>query len=256
MINVLTTQLLHIKQTKHKTMTIKNTLRNLIGTVMVAAASTLPFSGKADGMAKPYVQTTLASDYISAQGSGVREAGRQDWISMSAKGATAGIFQNQFFSERSISERDFCASYSRPVSSNLTGTVGAQYWDYPNKRFGKFDSVEVAGLDYSGKINASLAYTHLNNNSKVEDGDRIALKVSKPFSLVDGKTKVNLTPFVSSAYINNFYGCSGIPQVSAGLTLGVSHGKVSANLTGTAQKSLDSDAENLIWGTASVGYQF
>ena len=233
-------------------MTIKRTLKNFIVAGLFALA---PIASAGD-MPKPYVQTTVASDYVSSQGSAVREAGRQDWISIGAKDITLGIFQNQFFDERSISERDFCASYSRPVSSNLTGTVGFQYWDYPNKRFGKFDSVEIIGLDYSGKINVSLNYAHLNKNSAVENGDRIALKISKPLTLFAGKTKVSLTPSLSSAYINNFYGCSGIPEVSSGLSFGISRGNLSFNLSGTAQKSLDSCFETLNWGTAGIGYQF
>jgi hypothetical protein len=240
-------------------MTIKSKLKNSVIGLVALVATAMPFTtsqAKANDFPKPYVETTLASDYVSPSGSAVEEAGRQDWASINLKGIELGIFQNTFLKEKSVSERDYCASYSFPISSNLTGKVGFQYWDYPNGRFGNFDSVETVGLNYSGKINASLAYTHLNDNKVTEKGERIHLKLCKPLSLAEGKTKVSLTPSLATAWLDNFYGQNGFSQASAGLNLGVSRGNWNLNLTATAQKALDSDFKSLNWATASIGYQF
>lgn len=234
-------------------------LKSILASALIAASAILPLTyaqtAKAE-MPKPYVSTTLASAFVSPSGAAIEEKCRQDWASVSKKGLTFGIWQNQFLGEKGISERDYCLSYSAPLTSNLTANVGYQYWDYPNERFGNFDSVETAGLNYSGKIDASLTYTHLNKNSATENGNRAHLKLSKSISLLEGKTKVSLTPSLATAYINNFYGVSGMSQASAGLNLGISRGNLSLNVEGIAQKSLDSKIENLTWGTASLGYQF
>lgn len=246
----------HKPYIKHK-MTTKQKIRKYIGAVALSlATSVFPLSTRAGDIPKPYVETTLASDYVSPSGSAVKESGRQDWASISSRGLELGIFQNQFLKENSISERDYCASYSFPLLSNLVGKIGAQYWDYPNGRFGDFDSVEVAGLNYSSKINASLNYTHLNKNNAVENGERVHLKLSKPLKLVDKKTKIKIIPSLATAWLDNFYNQSGFSQASASLGLGISRGNLGLNLSATAQKSLDSDFKDVNWGSVALGYQF
>ena len=234
-------------------------LKSIIAGVLVAASTTLPLlpqKTQAEDLPKPYVSTTFASAFVSPSGAAIEERCRQDWASISTKGLTFGIWQNQFKGEEGISERDYCLSYSRPIASNLTANVGVQYWDYPNRRFGNFDSVETAGLDYSGKVDVSLGYTHLNQNSVTENGERVYLKLSKPIKLVDGKTKVSITPSLATAWLDNYYGHNGHSQVSAGLSLGISKGKWGLNAAGTMQKAIASDIQNLNWGTVSLDYQF
>ena len=231
-------------------------LKNILASVILGAASLLPLTTRAADLPKPYVQTTLASALVPPSGAAIEEKCRQDYASIDMKGFNFGLWQNQFLGEHGISERDYCLSYTTPLASNLTANVGYQRWDYPNERFGQFDSVETAGLNYSGNVDASLAYTHLNKNSATKNGDRLYLRVSKPIPLVEGKTKISLSPTLSTAWVNNYYGVSGLAHISTGLGLDVTHGKWGLNISGIVQTSLNSDIKNLNWGTAGISYQF
>jgi hypothetical protein len=234
-------------------------LKSILAGILVGA-STLAGTVQAGEtqIPRPYVETAFVSAFVSPAGTLVNEDCRQDWASITAKGLTLGIWQAQFSGESGIAERDYCASYAFPIASNLTANVGFQYWDYPNKRFGQFDSVEKVGLDYSGKVNASLHYAHLNENSATDDGGRLCLKLSKPLALTKdkSKTKVTLTPSVAGAWIDNWYGRSGISHVTPGVSLSVSRNNFSVNGFFNSQVSLNKNIENLNWGGVSLGYQF
>jgi len=207
---------------------------------------------------RPYVQTSFVSAFVSPAGTLVNENCRQDWASITTKGLTLGVWQGKFEGEEGFAERDYCASYTFPIAKDLTGNVGFMYWDYPNQRFGDYDSVEKVGLDYSGKVGASLHYAHLNENSVTSDGGRLCLKLSKPFKLTNEKAQaqVTLTPSVAGAWIDNWYGRSGVSHVTPGVSLGVSRNNFSINGFFNSQQSLNKDIENLNWGGVSFGYQF
>jgi len=217
----------------------------------------VPSQSKAFDMPRPYVQSTLASALVSPAGTSIDDACRQDWISVNPiKNLELGIWQNQFLNERSITERDYCATYSIPVTSNLTASAGFQYWDYPNERFGNFDSVETLGLNYSGAVNANVAYAHLNHNSATEAGDRFCASLSKPITLVDGKAKITLTPSLSSAVNNNFYGNNGLAHITPGVKLGVSYKNANASAFFNVQRGISQDIQNINFGGVSLGFQF
>jgi hypothetical protein len=234
---------------------MKSTIKSLIAAILLGASS-LVGRAQAGDVPKPYVETGLYSDFVSTSGSVINEESRQDLAALSLGKLDFALWQNQFLGEEGISERDYCVGYRVPLTSNVSARVGLEYWDYPNGRFGDHDSVERANLDYSGKLKASLQYTHLNETDATEAGDRVYLKVSKPVTLMEGKVNVSVTPSLGTAWLNNYYGNSDVSQASAGLTVSVSKGGLSLNLSGTSQKSLDSKVEDLNWGAASIGLQF
>lgn len=234
-------------------------LKNILATALVGATT---LAGRAQAgethIPRPYVQSGFVSALVSPAGTTIKESCRQDLASITAKGLTLAVWQCQFKDESGIAERDYILSYSFPIAKNLTGNVGAMYWDYPNQRFGDYDTVEKVGLDYSGKVDASFHYLHLNENSVTGDGGRIHLKLAKPLKLTNekAKTKVILTPSVAGAWIDNWYGRSGISHVTPGVSLSVSRNNFSVNGFFNSQQSLNKDIETLNWGGVSFGYQF
>jgi hypothetical protein len=232
-------------------------LKNILSLALVGASLFSQTSAKADeGMPKPYVQSSYVSAFVSPAGPAIMEDCRQDYISVSQGGNTFGVWQNQFLGENGIAERDYMFSKSFELSDDLTGSVGFQLWDYPNGRFGKNDTVETLGLAYSGKVSLSADYTHLNDNGVTESGDRLILKASKDFKLIDGKVGVSLTPSIATSLNNNYYGYYGVGHLTAGAKLSVSSGKFSVSGFVNAQQAVDSSLESFVWGGITAGYQY
>lgn len=233
-------------------------IKSLFAGILFGAASLLPQAQiQAGDVPKPYVQSSYVSSFVSPAGPSINEKCRQDWASITpVKGLELGIWQNQFEGERSISERDYCITYSVPLTSNLTASATYQYWDYPNARFGNFDSIEGLSLSHSGKLNTKVSWDHLNKNSQTEAGDRFCLSVSKTIPIVESKVKVSLTPSLSTAVNNNYYGNNGLGHVTPGIKLGVSYKNFNASAFFNAQRGVSQDIETLNWGGLSLGYQF
>jgi len=235
------------------TLKIKNTLRS----IALAGLALLPSQLKAyefDNIPDLHAQTSYVSGLISPMGLAVKESCRQDYLSLRSNNFTFGVWQNQFLGEKGVAERDFIGSYSFPLSKNFSGNVSFQYWDYPNGRFGNFNAVETAGIDYTGKVNINIGYAHLNENRVTKNGDRLVLKISKPFKLLDDKTKVTITPSIATSFVNDYLGHSGISQATAGINLGISRGRFSLNAFANMQKSLEGNIDTLIWYGVGVGY--
>ncbi len=235
-----------------------SSLKSILAGILVGASALMPFQkSQAFELPKPYVQSSLVSAFVSPAGPAINETCRQDWMSINpVKGLELGVWQNQFTSERSISERDYCLTYSVPLTSNLTASATAQYWDYPNERFGDHDSVEGLTLSYSGKFDAKVFWNHLNKTELTENGDRFCASVSKTIPVVDSKVKVNLTPSLSSSVNNNYYGTYGLAHLTPGIKLGVSYKNFNAHAFFNAQRGVSSKIENLNWGGISLGYSF
>ncbi|VVB79561.1 Uncharacterised protein [uncultured archaeon] len=229
-------------------------VRSLVAGIILGAGALIG-SVKAD-IPKPYFETSLVSDFVSPVGAAIKEECRQDLVSLNFGKFNFAIWENQFLGEKGISERDYCVTYASKINDKFSGSVGAQIWDYPNGRFGDFDAVQTAGLNYGGMLNANLGYAHLVGHDAVKLGDRVTFGINKSVPVYDGKVKISLTPSLDSAWANNWYGQYGFSQISAGIKLGVSKGNLSLDVSGKMQKSLDSKIEDLNWGSVGVGYKF
>jgi len=211
-----------------------------------------------NALPKPYIGMTYVSDYVSSSGSTCKEKCFQSFISIDpVKDLNFTVWQNYSLTDHDLSERDYILTKTFPISSNLNAKVGAEYWSYPSGRYGHFDSVERASLNHSGFLDSSLTYLHINANSATENGDRVHLKVSKTLGIGEmDETKLSLTPSVSTAWLHNDFGASGMGHVTAGLSAGVSRGNWNANVFINHQQSLNSKFPNVNYGGVSAGYQF
>ncbi|MBP7708513.1 hypothetical protein KA107_02415 [Candidatus Pacearchaeota archaeon] len=210
--------------------------------------------GKTEDLPKPYIQTTLTSDYMAPQGAVADGKSRQDWISVNpTKNLTLGIWENYSFKEHAVNDRDYVSSLGVPINSNLTASVGFQYWTYPTGSFGNFDSAETASLQYSGLIDGELKYTHLNRDSQTERGERVQAGLSKTINLTKDFL---LKPFLSTCYVDNYYGLNGFSQVTPGISLNLSKGNFNASASASTQKGLVDSIKDKSYWSVSVGYQF
>lgn len=232
-----------------------SSLKNILAGALIAASTILPV--KAADIPKPYVETSIVSDYVAPSGARIADNCRQDLFLINpTENLTLSVWQNNSRKENAVNERDYGISYSTRLTDKLSANVGFAYWSYPTGTFGHYDSIENASLNYSDKFNASLKYTHMNKDDETPAGNSLYLKVSKGFQTSVGKTKLSATPSLAVAALDNFYGNDGVSQATVGLDLGASGGKWNAHLFLNSQRGLTEEMESFPWGGASFGYQF
>ncbi len=209
----------------------------------------------------PYVETAFVSDYVQKHGAVMNGQGRQDLVNFDLNDRlSAFVWQNYSHEEKAVNERDFGFCYKLPLTDKLSARVGYQYWDYPSGTFGEHDEALKAGAHYKSLVNLDFDLTQLipndQGNFKTESGTRYYLKASKDFPV--GKIfgcDVTLTPSISTSYIDNYYGNSGLSQVTPGINLGISKGNFNANFFINKQDG-KVGYNNFNWSGVSVGYKF
>lgn len=211
---------------------------------------------------KPYVETTLVSDYVAPHGMMIEGQVRQDLINVNINDRlSAFIWQDYSNQEKGINERDFGISYSVPIKDGLSASVGYQHWDYPTGTFGKHDNVIRAGIKYSNILDWKYDFTHMFGHDLTPEGDRHYFKASKTFQI--GKIRgadVSVTPSMSTSLIDDYFGLTGLsqvtPAVNLNLTKNFEKGKLSLNLFINDQHAGIEKIKDHIWGGASIGYTF
>ena len=234
------------------------TLKSVLTSILLGASALLPTQeSQALELPKPYIQSSLVSALVSPAGPTVAENARQDWISINPiKNLELGIWQNQFLGEKGIAERDYCVTYSAPISDKLTIGTGIQYWHYPNERFGNHDSAIDFDLKYNSSFDTSLKFRHINHTSQTEAGNTLCASVSKTIPLTDGKVKLTLTPSLSAALNYNYLGNDGPAHLTPGIKLGISYKNFNASAFFNTQRGISKDIPTQNSGGVSVGFNF
>jgi len=114
-----------------------------------------------------------------------------------------------------------------------------------------------AGAHYSGKLDLDYDFTQLLPNKNTESGTRHYFEVSKTFPI--GKiagAEVSVRPSLSTSYIDNYYGNSGLSQITPGVNLGVKKGKLGINLFVEKQFSQNPQIEDITWSGIRIGWTF
>lgn len=230
--------------------------------------------GSTGRMLEPSVSadTTFVSDYVARHGAAIRGQQRQDLVNVNVNDRpSVFMWQNYSRKEGDFNERDFGLSYTLPLPKELTDAglsarVGYEYWNYPTGTLGKDDQALKAGVGYKGPICLDLDITQLLAHDNVPNGTRFALKASKPLELWKSKDKncaISLTPSVSTAITDNYYGKTmAFPHITPGVTLGVNKSfgklKLGAGLFVNYQYALPEGKRNGIesftWGGIGVNF--
>ena len=208
-------------------------IRTALVGLAALAGSFVAGCGSTGRMFEPsvYVDTTFVSDYVARHGAAIRGQQRQDLVNVNVNDRLSMfMWQNYSHKEGEFNERDFGLSYTLPLPKELTkaglsARVGYEYWNYPTGTLGKDDQVLKAGVGYGGSVNLDLDVTQLMKHDDVPNGTRFALKASKPITLYEDKDKkfaLSLTPSVSTAITDNYYGKTmAFPHVTPGINFGV-----------------------------------
>lgn len=233
-------------------------LTALIGTFGSGCGSNNKFIDK-QTITKPYVETAVVSDYVAKHGAIVEGQVRQDLINFNVNDKlSAFVWQNYSHNEGTFNERDFGFSYKIPINDKLSARAGYEFWSYPNGTFGKYDQALKAGAHYSGPIDLDFELTQLlPTETTPKSGTRYYFKASKSFDVGEiGDAKVSLTPSISTAFIDNYYGKTGNSQITPGLNLGVNNKRWSLNFFANVQDGRIKGIEDKVWTGISLGYKF
>ena len=207
---------------------------------------------------KPYVETAFVSDYVAKHGTIVKGQVRQDLVDININDRLSTfIFQGYSHKENDFIERDYGLTYTFPINDKISIRAGYQYWDYPSGTFGDHDEVLKAGAHYSGKIELDYDFTQLLPVGPTESGTRHYIKASKTFQMYKkGNLSISLTPSLSTACIDNYYGNSGLSQITPGINMGIVMAKMNINLFVNKQFSQNPQIENATWSGMSIGWKF
>ncbi|MFA5061099.1 MAG: hypothetical protein WC494_02190 [Candidatus Pacearchaeota archaeon] len=205
---------------------------------------------------KTYLESTLVSDYVARHGMFKKGTVNQNLVYVDFKNGFSGFaWGNYDFKENAVNEIDGGVSYAHNLTDELSANIGFQHWYYPSGEFGTYDNVFKAGLKLGGTIDLEYDLTHLLGHDETPTGDRHYFKASKTFNLgkISG-TNVSITPSISTALLDDYYGTDGWSQITPGVSLDVSKGKW--NLKAFINQQHGKVYDDLTWGGISLGYSF
>ena len=130
-------------------------------------------------------------------------------------------------------EFDVGISYSTNIKKTKNHTLslktGFERWTYT----GDYDNIIFAGLDYQGSVNASLTLFQAIGHDKIPTANSFLTKISKSFPL---EKAFSITPRISAAYMNNFYGNKGLAHITLGTEFNYQTGPV--NISASLDRQL------------------
>ena len=241
-------------------------MKNLIITICSAVIGLIGLAGCGSNnvlvdknfVTKPYIETAFVSDFVAKHGALVRGQVRQDLFNIDLNDRLSTfVWQGYSQKENDFIERDFGLTYNFSINEKVSLRIGYQYWDYPSGTFGDHDEALKAGAHYSGKIDLDYDLTQLLPVGPTESGTRHYFKASKTFPIYKkDDLSISLTPSLSTACIDNYYGNSGLSQITPGINLGIVMAKLNINVFVNKQLSQNSQIENITWSGMSLGWKF
>ena len=148
-----------------------------------------------------------------------------------------------------LHEIDYALFKTFELNDNLSLTFGGWVWDFPSKALGTQDYLFSAGISHTGTFDTSLDYFHIFGHQETENGNELVGRISKTFPLGEIEdVEFSATPRASLAWLDNFYGASGMSQGSVGLSLGAKRKNSSLELSVYNQRGFAPEIEkNHVW---------
>ena len=228
---------------------MKKTLRNILLAGGIALGTIL-FPLKADARNTPLIKgnisSKISSSFIPPMVGAVLGTGPHQQNSLNLD---IGKFSFYTWSSTDLggilgegegaNEFDVGASYSTNIKKTknhaLSVRTGFERWNYT----GGYDNIIFAGLNYQGPVDASLTLFQAIGHDEIPTANSLLAKMSKSFPV--GK-KFSITPKISAAYMNNFYGNKGLAHTTIGTEINYQTGPV--NISASLDRQLGFIKEN------------
>lgn len=203
---------------------MKKTLRTL------CALGTILFPLKVNGEIKGNISSNISSSFIPPMVGVVLGTGPHLQNSLNLDIGKFSLYTwantdlgGNLGEGQEANEFDLGISYNTNIkktkNSALSLRTGFERWKYT----GDYDNVFFAGLDYNGLIDASFTAYQAIGHDETPSGRSFLAKVSKTLPITRA---LSVTPRISSAYMNNFYGNEGLAHITIGTGLNYQTGPV------------------------------
>ena len=139
-------------------------------------------------------------------------------------------FTSYDHSSDTLNELDLGIHYEKPVDDDLSCYFTSHLFTYPSRELGHHvDPAVTFGVKHSGAVDTNLYFRQVLPTSNREYGNMTVLSFSKTNKLEEiCGLEPSLTLGVNTCFVDNYFGFSGLTQVTPNVTLGV---KVDDNTT-------------------------
>ena len=206
---------------------------------------------KLTGSASTAIKTKQIAPFGIAFGSGPSQTG---FVNLNYGNFSAFTWALYDHTDNKMHEADLGISYAKPITNDLTASVSAQLWNYPEEMLPNSDVMLEAALTHTGIVDINAKYRHvLDSNNGYESGNMGLLSASKTIPLSE---KVAIAPSISTAYLEYWYGFKGLTQITPGFDLTIKTGEDSY-LKGTARQQFGfEEMDNVTYFGLETGISF
>ncbi len=164
---------------------------------------------------------------------------------------SAFIWQNYNLPMDKITEVDIGATYSQQISEDLlggtlSGRIGPQIWLFPQS--GAKDSMDYileGGIHYSGQVEVDTSISYIAPGSDADEGIMIHGSINKTVSFPsEDNHTVDINLGAKGAYLENFYGASGLSHISPEISVDTKLGELDLKLFSEYQIGINEDFES------------
>jgi hypothetical protein len=208
----------------------------LIGTTLLSGGLEKAVAQEPD--IRVNASTTFASIYVQGSGFVVGKGPvSQTYVGAGLRNFTLSSWLNYDFGNRALTEADFFVGVNGSLFSidkglfegKVSARASVDAWTYPGLKGVKPDYAAEAGIHYSWKNLAELdfGFIHLLTGEQTWDRNKFQFEVSKPLTLANiGNLKLQITPSISTAVCDNFYGFNDVSRVTIGTELNLQSGNL------------------------------
>jgi hypothetical protein len=171
----------------------------------------------------------------------------QNIAALTCGNLTGVLWSNKDIESGKTTENDFIIRYGFELNDSIKGRVGFDRWNFPQAGLGV--DVFEAGVHHSGFLETDVTYTHNLSGG----GSMVHGSLQKNLNL---GSKLNTSIGVSVAYVDDFFGTTGVTQVTPKINLSYNlTDKLSVNGSINKQFGFENQ-ENKTYASLGLNYQF
>lgn len=160
-----------------------------------------------------FASMTMATSQVAPDGTVVVDnLVSQPYIGLTYGPITVFNWNNYDIEKHRFNEHDFGIFAELFKCDAFEFYADFQYWEYPSY---SYETAASVGTKYAGWVSGNFKFTRQSGHGIWDSGYRYWIEVSKNFPLGG----LSLTPKIQSAYLDDFFGVSGLAHATAGLSI-------------------------------------
>ncbi len=171
---------------------------------------------------------------------------------------TLSFWSNYDTRDGQLHEVDVSLYQGFSFGEDLYAAIGFSHWAYPSDVYGDYDNVVIGYLSYSAAVDWEVIHYQILAHGPIEHGFGTTLGVSKGFSVFDGD-RFTLSPTLSTDYLYDLIGVTGLGSVTGGVSLDVADAflpSLALNCFLRRQQAVHDALPDLTYGGFTFGISF